>query len=419
MGRKLQGAKLRASKRGKIAALELVDTTADRAETQHVTDKKDDELFVLDTTAILPSKKQLIKKEKKIKHKYESSAKEQVQIQKLVDAHSPTALQGLAKTFSSTAKHAKRKGSVKPTFDLWGDEVVVAAGASAIVKTKKVILPGFDSIIGSTVKGIKPHEHVKIVTTRALAATGKAVNIDLAKSGQSYNPDRVEHKKVLHEAIQVEEKRQTAEILSKAPISKGMTEETKAFLLGDSDTDESDDGGAEEEGTEEEQSIQRHQMKLTRAQRNKQKRVRAEQREIDERKRNKKIQNSVAESKTVSKLLKKKEAADKERKEEIQKLKEAAQRTKGINVYTQMAEDNPMHAPTYPVALSSDLSGSLRTLKPKGSLITDRMTSFSDRGMAPKKAAKRKRRVEGKRRTNKLRVRGKGHAASKEGAILG
>ena len=82
-----------------------------------------------------------------------------------------------------------------------------------------------------------------------------------------------------------------------------------------------------------------------------------------------------------------------------------------------MANEIPIDAPTYPVALTSELkSGSLRTIKPKGSLVTDRMASFQDRDMAAKKQTKRKRRAQGKRRKLKLKVRGKGYA---EGGILG
>jgi nucleolar protein 53 len=70
--------------------------------------------------------------------------------------------------------------------------------------------------------------------------------------------------------------------------------------------------------------------------------------------------------------------------------------------------------------LSSELkSGSLRTIRPKGSLVTDRMASFLDRDMAPKKQLKRKQRVQGKLRKSKIKVRGKGFEASKEGHILG
>jgi nucleolar protein 53 len=160
--------------------------------------------------------------------------------------------------------------------------------------------------------------------------------------------------------------------------------------------------------------------KMTRAQRNRQKRVRGEQKEILERKREKKFQNSIGESKTVSKKLRKEEIEQREKVDALKKLKVESERTKGKNVYQQLAAENPIHAPTYPVALSSELEkGSLRTIRPKGSLVTDRMASFFDRDMAPKKALKRKQRVQGKLRKAKIKIRGKGFQASKEGDIKG
>lgn len=411
MGRRLRGAALRAKKRSTLAAQEHLEATAQETEKKQVTEKKDEELFVLDTTAILPSKKQLEKKEKK-KRKHTPSAKEQLQIQKLVETHSANKLRELAKT--QTSRRARIKGSVKPNFDLWGDEEEKIPNK----RSKPEVGPG----IGSTLAGIKPSKHLEIVSGRALAAPGASkVNIDVAKSGQSYNPDRVEHTKVLHEALQVEKKRDIAEKEKNAPISTGMSAETRAFLLGDSDTDDSSD----EEDTntrKEERPIEKKKEKLTRAQRNKQKRLRAEQFEIESRKRQKKLQNSVAEAKAIAKKLKREQSDQKKKKERIKKLKEETERVKGKNVYQQMAEENPIHAPTFPVALSSDLKisgGSLRTLKPKGSLVTDRMTSFLDRDMAPKKQLKIRKRVEGKRRKIKVKVRGKGFEATKEGAILG
>jgi nucleolar protein 53 len=74
-------------------------------------------------------------------------------------------------------------------------------------------------------------------------------------------------------------------------------------------------------------------------------------------------------------------------------------------VFQHVSEKNPLHAPTLPVALSDDLSGALRTMKPKGSLLTDRMESFRDRNMTTKKlVGDRKRIVQGNKR-RKLKVK--------------
>lgn len=414
---------MRAAKRMKLAVQDMADTKADQVETHEVAEKKDEELFVIDTTAVLPSKKQLDKKVQKVKDpRRNPSLKEQAQIEKLVQQHSPDKLQQLVKKGNATSRSATRKGSVKPTFDLWGEELKLQDEATGKKKKR-----GIDHVIGSAMAGTKPSEHVKIVTRSAMSAPtnskGKAVTIEVAKDGQSYNPDKVSHSRVLLEAVQVEQKRQLAEKEAKAPVSTGMSAETKAFLVG-SDSEDSDD---DEEGNEQaedgtDRPVENIQKKLTRAQRNKQKRVREEQREIDSRKRQKKLQNSVAEAKVIAKQLSRKEIEQNKRREEIEKVKLANQRTKGVNVYERLSQENPINAPTYPVALSSELKqsgGSLRTIRPKGSLITDRMVSLADRDMMAKKQLKKRKRVEGKRRKMKIKVRGKGHAESKENDILG
>lgn len=246
------------------------------------------------------------------------------------------------------------------------------------------------------------------------------MSIDVAEPGQSYNPDRIQHRNVIGKAVQVEEKRQKAEEFNKAPIAKGMSEETKAYLLDDSDLEDYTDSESDSE-EKEERPIEKKVGKLTRAQRNRQKRIRRELKQIAERKRDKKFQNSLGEAKAISKQLRKQEAELRKRADESKKLKEESLRTKGKDVYDQLADENPVGAPTYPVALSSEIrdGSSLRKLKPKGSLVVDRMASFMDRGMATKKQLVQKRRVQGKRRKLKVKVRGKGFEATKEGGIMG
>ena len=424
MGRRLRGAALRATKRIKLADQDIADATADQVETSDVAAKADDELFVLDTTAVLPSKKQLEKKEKKvIDPRSNPSLKEQAQIERLVHQHSADELKQLVAAGSATSRRASRKGAVQPTFDLWGEDSPTLEEDSDKKRSRKLEA---SSAIGSGMAGIKPASHVENVTRPAMPPSSKrkAIAIEVARGGQSYNPDKVMHQKVLLEAVRVEQKRQHAEKEAKAPISTGMSAETRKYLLGsdseDSDVeDEESLGEGNESGDRQAEKIQK---KLTRAERNKQKRVRAEQHEIQIRKRQKKQQNAVGEAKFIAKHLSREEIDQAKRREEAQKLKEAKERTKGTDVYHRVSLQNPIHAPTFPVSLSSELKqtgGSLRTIKPKGSLLTDRMVSLADRDMIAKKQVKKKMRVEGKRRKMRIKVRGKGHAESKEGEILG
>lgn len=416
---------MRASKRIKLADKESAETKADLVETREVSEKQDVDLFVIDTTAVLPSKKQLQKKELKVKDPRKNpSLKEQAQIEKLVERHSPNQLQKLVAQGNLSSKVAVRKGSVQPNFDLWAEPSKLQNTITGDSKKRKTV----DHVIGSALAGIKPSTHVQILTRPALPAPhskSQTVTVEVAKAGQSYNPDKVLHNMALQEAVQVEHKRQKAEKEAKAPISTGMSAETRAFLVGsdseDSDNDEESNAEPDDSGNDN-RPVEKIQKKLTKAERNKQKRVRAEQREVESRKRQKKLQNAVGEAKVIAKQLTRQEIEQNKRKEEMEKLKLANQRTKGADVYHRQAEENPIYAPTYPVALSSELKqtgGSLRVIKPKGSLITDRMISLADRDMSAKKQLKKKLRVEGKRRKMKLKVRGKGHAESKEGAILG
>eukprot|EP00536_Pseudo-nitzschia_multiseries_P008636 jgi/Psemu1/325292/estExt_fgenesh1_pg.C_2220012 len=412
MGKRVRGAKLRSQKRGSEAAKEIVETQAVRAEEGTVAQKADDELFVLDTTAVVASKKQLQKKETKQQKKQQhesASSKERAQIQKLVATHSAQELEALAKKTSLTGgkrahKRIKAKQN-KPTFDMWADDADADAaddegtGGSSKLVVKEKKSKSTPIAVSSGPHGIVPSSHVQIGTSRALPAPlpkskDKApVTVDLARSGQSYNPDHKDHKNAIREALLVETKRQKAEKDAKESVSQGMRPETRALL--------------------------KRPEKMTRAQRNKQKRVRAEQWEIKERKRQKRIQHELRGVKSVNRKLTKEEEERKAEKEKIERLKTESERSKGKDLYQQLAEENPRYAPTYPVALPGELKSgaSLRTIKPKGSLVTDRMVSLMDRGMTAKKALKLKNRVEGKRR--KVKVRGKNYQATKEGDILG
>ena len=127
--------------------------------------------------------------------------------------------------------------------------------------------------IGPSLAGTKPaHKPSNYSVPSLPAPTTKKVSVDVAESGQSYNPDRIQHKKVIKKAVQVEEKRQRAEEQNAAPISQGMSEETKAYLLDDSDLE--DYAESDDEETKAKRPIEKKKEKLTKAQRNRLKRIR-------------------------------------------------------------------------------------------------------------------------------------------------
>merc|ERR1719491_592214 len=148
---------------------------------------------------------------------------------------------------------------------------------------------------------------------------------------------------------------------------------------------------------------------MTRAQRNKQKRVKAEQTILHERKRAKRLLAAVNDSKIIAKKLMKEERILQAKRKEIHALKdEKRSKPIGSNVISSLSKLDPLNVPSLPVALTEELKkngGGLRSVIPKGNLLTDRMESMVSRKMANRKKAYKKNVVEGKRR--KLKVRGK------------
>jgi len=380
MGKKIRGAALRAKKRGKAAQLDLEDSTAHHVATSHVTSKTNDQLFMLDTTAALVPKEQEPKVKKDTVVKKPRIVDEKVQA--LLQKHDAATLQKMA-----TKKNNKRKAA--PAFDLWEQE----EEETTTIATKRMA-------------GVAPpHLHTKAARV-STKKQQKAVAVEVAQSGQSYHPDPQQHQNVIGEALALELRRQEAEEYRDAPISTGMSEETKALLMGDDDESSSSDEDDEDTPST---VLYKQKEKLTRAQRNRQKRIRAQEKELHERKVAKKRLNAIAEAKKVSKELAKQETLNKERKAQVASLKKEQARTPGTSVLQQVSESNPLHAPTLPVALSDEISGALRTMKPKGSLLTDRMESLKDRNMtAAKHVGDRKRIVQGNKR-RKLKVKAKGH----------
>ena len=112
---------------------------------------------------------------------------------------------------------------------------------------------------------------------------------------------------------------------------------------------------------------------------------------------------SLSEHKKTAKEIAREEAEKAERREELRRLR-AERRTEplGRGVATKLSAIDPIRAPALPVALTEELAeqggGTLRTVRPKGSLLTDRMESLVDRKMAARKTLTKKNVVQGKKR---------------------
>ena len=223
-------------------------------------------------------------------------------------------------------------------------------------KLRNIMKPCEDCMLAkSRQKDVSKKPSEKSTSSSASADKGCKITVEVAMSGQSYNPDKLAHKKALEEALRLESQREAAERELKAPLSKGLSDETKALLLGDTDSEEEDDSDDDEDNGKDSSNaaagndIKKRPEKLTRAQRNKQKRLRAEAHELQERKRQKRLQNSVEEAKSIAKKLRKEESKKLKKKEELEELKAASARVKGQNVYQQVSKENPIKSTLFSV----------------------------------------------------------------------
>ncbi|CAN0220482.1 unnamed protein product, partial [Ectocarpus sp. 8 AP-2014] len=165
--------------------------------------------------------------------------------------------------------------------------------------------------------------------------------------GQSYNPAEEDHDDVLASAVAVELKRQEAIEEESAPISAGMSEETLAVIIGDEDDEESSDGEEDDNATG--LSLGKPTPasgKLTRAQRNKQKRAKAAKHELTVRRNRKHMIKSIDHAGV------------------------AAMSTKRQN------NKDVIAGRSVPVNLGEELHGSLRQLKAQGSVLHDKVVEL-------------------------------------------
>ena len=404
MGKKLRGAALRAKKRQQEAMEELQEQQAAQVAAAGVADQPDEQLFVLDTEGGIvphhekPPKDETLKKRRTLKI---LTAKEKQKVENLLKTYSRKELVRMVKEGKALLDHThvrthgpRADKTKKANYDLW------ASTDDQETKTKS------GPRLGSAPAGISP-AHVQRKSRKAPPPpdTKNAVAVEIASAGQSYRPDKILHKLALDQAKQVEARRAQAEQYESTPISQGMSEETKALLVGDTDSEDESDSEDETTSTPV-TSLHQHREKMTRAQRNKQKRLRAEKTMQQQERKRRRMEKAVAEIPRYKKEFRKEARELEERKEKIEQAKEASKRVKGSNVFETSSEVNPIEAPTYPIGLSSEVrTSTLRTIRPKGSLVTDRIMSLRDRDMAAapargsKKIVKRRRRkaVKGKR----------------------
>lgn len=426
--RSKQGATLRAKKRARVANQQLEHALAEHSEQHRVQSKGDEELFILDTdrketaeSSRAIGARRKAEKEASKKSKHEHSVWEKRHIQKVVKTHGvegtiALAEMGRARLQEKRIRKNASTAAVKPTFDIWDNHTPDAS--SQIVEEK----PNDDiSTFAAVARPIDMPKPAKMVAAKlsnkqikarvqALENARPQIAVEVAHPGQSYHPDREHHQDAIGEALSIEIRRNEAFEYKAKPISEGMSAFTKEFMVGsDSEEEESSDDDDEEDdnGNTSAAVAKKRKEKLTRAQRNKQKRAKAELTAIKERKLHKQFLHQANEVRLHDKAVKQAEAECRERQEILSTFKmENESKPLGKDIWVALSQKDPIRAPTFPVALTDELlknggaisGGGLRTLTPKGSMVTDRLESMVARNMISKKRTEGRRIVQGKRR---------------------
>lgn len=486
--RSRRGAALRATRRANVANQQLEHAMSEHNEETRLLAKDDADLFVLDTArlggggesrndgkrrrrdvAIGGGRGNNVDKSKNAK--YEHSEREERQIQRLIRLHGKEGTIALA--YEGRARNVSRSGglgggvkltstgvpsSTRPSFDLWGSDA--ASKATSMSSRRTGGTTSSSSLSSAVVPSTTAHASAAAVasarssaavvvasSSSSYSATRKDIPprlaVEVAHPGQSYRPDLEQHQDAIGVALSIEIRRAEALEYRETPVSDGISDHVKAYMIDgdattDDDTDEDEDEGGEGTGMGNESSIASARVgrreggrgKLTRAQRNKQRRVKAERLEIKERKTRKAFLHQANEVRAHDAAVRRAEFDNAHRRDELRRLRaERMAKPLGSDVWCGISRCDPISAPALPVALTEELNptgggvgdggtgvegsavvgagmgaGSLRTMMPKGSIVTDRVESMAARNMINKRRASGGRRiVQGKKRNNRVR----------------
>lgn len=215
----------------------------------------------------------------------------------------------------------------------------------------------------------------------------KNTKVKVAVPGQSYHPTPKDHQNALAEALAIELKRQEAIEANKKDglnfADPRNRREITQLLLGEDNVDDEDDSEDEDEegkllveGDEEgdaPRKIRKMKEKLTKAERNKKRARKNAEHTTQKIKQESKLLKSIDQIETLVKQNKKQEAF----KVQQRKLKEA-KRQDQLRANSMMVGISDYEVSAVP--LSDELSGSLRTIIPKGVCIVDRTQSLLEKG---------------------------------------
>ncbi|ORZ39316.1 ribosome biogenesis protein Nop53/GLTSCR2 [Catenaria anguillulae PL171] len=385
-----------ASRKGTKAWRKNVDITSEEATLDELREqerlgigrleeKKDEELFTTDTKAdedvrikefgrrklrvddILKPKSGVLAvstrplKAEPAKAKREFSVAELARIQRKADA---------LNKHPAAAATGKKNKQAERNLDIWGD----ADSASTTDQASEEA----DSFL-------PPPAKLNVPATLRMAPKAKTglPAVQVAPAGASYNPRFEDHQKLLMEAIREEEERisELREIMAKAPTNSASASESAMVV--DAVADSSDEEGAGLDGADADEAAQTEAYvapltrKLTRAERNRQARRKAEEAKAAARRAEKalreRMESLVQLHAHLAELEQEREAEIAQRKKrKAEKELMPAKLSKHRFVATPKALE---------VQLTEDLAGSLRKLKPEGNLAKDRFKSMQSRNI--------------------------------------
>ncbi|GLD93047.1 hypothetical protein PINS_up001639 [Pythium insidiosum] len=347
--------KRRLQQRVKAIGEQVEESIRQDAEDRKLENVASDELFQIDTLGGKVSKKQKLKQKdpliKSNKFVAEKANKFESKLVKKLQAAQQSAV-----TEPTKAKKPATDGSL-----LWGNDG----------------MPVVDERIKQLDEFVAPAVVKKIAQPKRVASTRhKIKKVAVPAPGQSYNPDFESHQDVLAAAVAQELERQEKRQEQLQPIATGMSAETLEFIKsGDEDEDDDEDDDDAVEGATRKR---RAPEKLTRSQRNK--RARHKQMELEHKaKRGEKA--LVKQINVVNHILNDivKDEKQSQQKQELKKVLaeqklEEEPLVKVAGKLTKLERDTP-------VLLSDELTGSLRTMRPKGNPLLDRFDSLHKRNM--------------------------------------
>ncbi|ETK89668.1 hypothetical protein L915_06350 [Phytophthora nicotianae] len=230
---------------------------------------------------------------------------------------------------------------------------------------------------------------VKKTKRRKLLASTKykVATVEVAAAGQSYHPDLDSHQDVMAEAVAKELEKREKRAQLQEPVSNGMSEETLQYIKQDSDEESSE---SEDEDDTTRKTLKRPE-KVTRAQRNKRSRHKQMELQHQMRRGEKAIIKQINASQHILQDIVKseKEAAKKQELKKLQQEQKLQEEplVRVAGKYTKLERETP-------VSFSEELTGNMRTLKPKGNPLLDRFDSLHKRNQIeigrPKKTRKAK-----------------------------